>query len=323
MNLAPYWFVPDWVFHSTRRYRRFEQTRGAFEVRLHQAGSAAATGETQDAEDRDVQRAPTAPWKLEASALLKEVDARLKGHDLDGAWHNLHEAMRKEIPTLRGQELANREQILRCEVEKVQSRWRKMAIDKLTTGENDEGKRAQRLEAAQALLDDYYQNQYLKNSLLLGHMRNLFFISLIALATLLALLASNGPNPENWPEWDWKTLLAVLLFGVLGASFSATRKVKGDSGGSKIPEMAAGFSITIARTALGATPALAAYAFLKSGILTVGGGNTTSMPVALGIAFAAGFSERLVLRVLESLDGKTEDKPDNKGGRKTEGAHPA
>ena len=299
MNFVPYWFVPKWVFHSGLRYRRFAETRGPLEVKLATPPHSAL------------------PWVTEANALLLKVDARLKDHDLDGAWHNLREAIRREIPTLHGQELANREQILRCEADKVQSQWRKNVIDQLMPSEpkpafgTDEENRARRLEGAQAVLDDYYQTQYHKNSLLLGHMRNLLFISLIALIALLILFASIDPDPECWPEWGWKTLLVVLLFGVLGASFSATRKVTGDSGKSRIPELAAGFSITIARTALGATPALAAYAFLRSGMLPVGKGSKTSMPVALGIAFAAGFSERLVLRVLESLDSKT-DKPDSK-----------
>jgi hypothetical protein len=296
----PYWFVPDWVFHSTRRYRRFAQTRSAFEVKL----------------------GPSAPsWEPAATALLKKVEERLKEHDLDGAWHNLQEAMRKEIPGLHDPELVNREQILWCEAaDKVQPGWRKNAIDQLMKESEDDRKnkrnpegRALRLQDAQELLDGYYQNQYHKNSLLLGHLRNLFFIALIALLALLALFASRCPDPQPWPEWGWKTLLVIFLFGVLGASFSATRTVTDASGKSRIPELAAGFSITIARTLLGAIPALAAYAALKSGVLNVGDENRKSMPFALAIAFAAGFSERLVLNVLKSIDDKTGGESDSKG----------
>jgi hypothetical protein len=166
------------------------------------------------------------------------------------------------------------------------------------------GRRLRVSEAAQALLDDYYQNQYYKHGLVLAHMRGLVIIAMTALVTLLVLVGQTGPDLLRSDDWDWKLLLVVLLFGVLGACFSATIKVKGDTAKSKIPEMTAGFSITLARTVLGATPALAAYAFLRAKILTLGNSESTAIPAALAIAFAAGFSERLVLRLLKMLDEK-------------------
>jgi hypothetical protein len=298
-------FVPQWLFRSTRAYRRFAQARDGFTVKLE----AAAT---------------TKSWPAAAQPFLNKADGRLADQDLDGAWSLLQEAMRQEIPGLQDPELLNREQILRCEADKVQSQWRKSAIDHvMKEGQPQEG-RASRLETAQWLLDDYYQNQYYKNGLLQSQLRNLVFISLIALLALLTLIGWAGTDLAKWPDWDWKTLLVVLLFGVLGASFSATRKITDESGKSKIPEMAANFSITVARTVLGATPALAAYAFLRSGLLTVGssGAAKTPMAVVLAISFAAGFSERLVLGVLESLDSKTGSKPDKKVDPKPDGAAP-
>jgi hypothetical protein len=297
-------FVPQWFFRSTRAYRRFSQACDGFKVKL--------TG------------AKPAPWAAAAQPFLDKADERLAAQDLDGAWSLLQEGMRKEIAALHDPELSNREQILRCEAAKVRSEWRKCAVDHLMKEGQPEDGRSSRLETSQWLLDDYYQNQYYKNGLLQGQLRNLVFISLIALLALLTLIGWTGTDLTKWPDWDWKTLLLVLLFGVLGASFSATRKITDDSGKSKIPEMAASFSITVARTVLGATPALAAYAFLRSGMLTVGssGANKTPMPVVLAISFAAGFSERLVLGVLESLDNKTGGKPDNKASGKTSGAAP-
>ncbi len=280
--------MPDWIFRSTRRYRRFTHERGVLESRLPSAPSS---------------------WATPAKALLEQTDKRLGVHDLDGAWSLLLEAKRKEVPHLRGQELHNREQIFLCEAGKVESKWRKGAIDRLMSDTEDPQTLASRLEAAQALLDDYYQNQYHKNGLVLDHMRHLVLIGLTALVVLLVLVGTTSRDLLQWPEWDWKTLLVVLLFGVLGACFSATTKVTDDAvNKSKIPEMAASFSITLARTVLGATPALAAYAFLKSKILTLGGADSTPLPVALAIAFAAGFSERLVLKLLRLLDGKTSEK---------------
>jgi hypothetical protein len=290
-------FRPQWVFESTRAYRRFDSTRDSFVAK--------------DAHEGCAQLVKT---------LLEKVDRRLKDQDLDGAWFCLQEAMRQEIPHLEGQALRNREQILLSELTKVDPTWRASAIEELLKqpAEDTEKDRALRLAEAQRLMDDYFQTQYYKSGLLRDHLRNLVIISFCALLTLLILIGWSGKEPAEWPEFGWKTLLMVLTFGIVGASFSATRKVSGYSGKSKIPELAANNWVTVARTVLGATPALAAYAFLKSGMLKL---SDVNLPTVLAISFAAGFSERLVLNVLESLDrkgqsteeGKSSDKVDKKG----------
>lgn len=167
---------------------------------------------------------------------------------------------------------------------------------------------AVRLECAQAQLDDYFQNQYYKSGLLKHQMRSLVLIGLIALAALMTLIFRTKQTLDEWDDWSWQTLLVVLLFGILGASFSATLKLPTDLGKSKIPEFATSLAITLARTILGATPALAAYAFLRSGLFTIGAGTDGETPkaVALAVAFGAGFSERLVLRMLKLLDDKAD-----------------
>jgi hypothetical protein len=270
------------IFRASRRYRRFARERTVFKSKL-------------DLADK--------PWE-NADALLNQADERIKVRDLDGAWALLLEAERTEIARLSPQELKNRERIFRSEMDKVDSRWRRDAIKHLMDDFDDPDTLASRLGAAQGLLDDYYQNQYYKHGLVLAHMRGLIAIAITALMTLLVLIGQISPDLLRSDDWDWKLLLVVLLFGVLGACFSATIKVQGDTAKSKIPEMTAGFSITLARTVLGATPALAAYAFLKAKVLTIGSGESSTIPAALAVAFAAGFSERLVLRLLKLLDDK-------------------
>src|SRR4029077_1458488 len=119
--------VPEWFFRSTPKYRRLMQVRDVFQLKLN-ASSATS-------------------WAPAALALAQKADARLADYDIYGAWFVLMEAMRKEVPYLRGEELWNREQVLRCEAVKIESRWRKSAIDQLMQGgEPDEEKRARRLE---------------------------------------------------------------------------------------------------------------------------------------------------------------------------------
>ena len=286
--------VPGWIWRSTRAYRRFAQTSDSFQVKLDAAGGD--------------------PWAPQADALLKKADKHAAEHDLNGAWFCLHEAMRAELPYLHGQALRNREEVLRSESTKIDSAWRKSAIEVLLKDDGaNEKERALRLEKAQWLLDDYFQTQYYKTGLAGDQMRNLVIISFAALLMLLVLIAIWGNDLASWGEFDWKTLFVIFIFGILGASFSATRKLADDSGKSRIPEMAALGWITVARTVLGATPALFAYAFLKSDMLQIVPKN---FPTVLAVSFAAGFSERFVLKMLESLDSKGAGKGDKKDGRK-------
>jgi len=67
-------FRPQWVFRSTRAYRRFDSTRDSFVSKnAHPACAVLVT------------------------TLLEKVDGRLRDQDLDGAWFCLQEAMRLEI----------------------------------------------------------------------------------------------------------------------------------------------------------------------------------------------------------------------------------
>lgn len=290
--------APKWVFRSSGAYRRFTQ-------------SLETTRADIEAKKREE---PSPSWIPEAEWLLTTVEERLEGGDLDGAWHCLNAASRLQIPDLRDPELWDREQMLRYEAEKITTKWRRDAIGKLLDGDPQTPApehRAQRLYDAIGLLHDYFDTTYYKTRILRDHLGNLLVISVVALVVFLALLGLAGTPLSSWPAWDWKTLLAVLLFGVLGASFSATRKVSGESALSKIPEMWASGSITIARTILGAVPALAVYALLRSGLVQIATADTVKL---LAFAFVAGFSERFVLKVLGSFEAGAEEKPSPGGG---------
>jgi hypothetical protein len=75
-------------------------------------------------------------------------------------------------------------------------------------------------------------------------------------------------------------------------------------------------TIAAARIVLGAAPGLAAYVFLQSGVITLGSG----VAGALTVAFFGGFSERLIVRVAETIGGKDaasdtrDEKPDRSRG---------
>lgn len=92
--------VPEWIFSMTPRCRRFERDMDAFEQKFH------------------VDADTDPPWKPKARQSYDRARARRRNHDLDGAWFNLREAARKEIPHLTGEQLQNRKVLFLCEARK-------------------------------------------------------------------------------------------------------------------------------------------------------------------------------------------------------------
>jgi 8-oxo-dGTP pyrophosphatase MutT (NUDIX family) len=280
---------------SSPAYRRFEREHGIFKIEL---AARQVTADQQCA-------AKTAKLLLEAA----EITA-LK--DVDSAWVYLDVSRRLAILTLGPGELKSREWLIRCEVEQKLKEWRKCSAVKLLK-DSDPKDLSQTLYDVQWLLDDAFHTQYHRNKLLAHQLRNLVLVSACSLTSLLVLVGMSGTSPTSWGEWDWKKLLMVLLLGVLGACFSATTKMtgsgqsdqKGNQTKDKIPDLVSKGWVTLARIVLGATPALAAYAFLQSGVLNIGDNGIGAI---LATAFGAGFSERWVLKLLKALSGGGEDK---------------
>jgi hypothetical protein len=76
-----------------------------------------------------------------------------------------------------------------------------------------------------------------------------------------------------------------------------------------MPVLAINWWTTVGRTLAGAAAALALYAFFHSGVLAVGGvdvDNPAFQALVLAVAFAAGFSERLLERAVDLLGGANE-----------------
>jgi hypothetical protein len=95
----------------------------------------------------------------------------------------------------------------------------------------------------------------------------------------------------------------VAVFGALGACLSAIQSLGHASDGGRIPEYVASSLITITRPSLGATAALGVYAVAASGLLNISLDNKEAHLTILALAFAAGFTERLVLSAVGAAGG--------------------
>lgn len=120
-------------------------------------------------------------------------------------------------------------------------------------------------------------------------------LAIIVLSVWEPLDVGVGGLAGGETDTDWSDLAFVALFGVLGAAVSGTRP-SADRETARLPALIAAWQMVAVRPLIGAAAALAAYAFLASGSVESG-----SAGLVLGAAFAAGVSERLVLRGVESL----------------------
>ncbi|WP_437604653.1 hypothetical protein WMF20_25840 [Sorangium sp. So ce834] len=162
-------------------------------------------------------------------------------------------------------------------------------------------RRARRRLVLRSRRRDHVDSVNTSSRLLREQLWTLALLALLVLLLLVALTATARAPVQQWPAWGVRTLLGVFSFGALGATFSAARSLKGSSLRARAHAQVSDARVTLSRAVLGALPGLAAYAFLQSRVLNLGDADNSK---AFAIAFIAGFSERLVLKVAETFAGE-------------------
>jgi hypothetical protein len=235
-----------------------------------------------------------------ARQLLQQGQTSLGLKKVDDCWHFINAAKRYLASARSDPERSMTARVLLIEAKKLPE-WRQKGIVELLR----DGKLPSSGELREALWlrDDYYENRYHRISMQGEQLRAIVLIATVALGAILAIagMASTPAARITETPWDWRVLSVVLAFGVLGASFSAARGITVKDLGTLIPELTLSKWITWARTLLGASLGLAGYAFLLTGILNFGGMN---LPTAAAVAFAGGFSEQVVLKLIGTVQAK-------------------
>ena len=247
--------------------------------------------------------------RAEIHRLLEAADRALARHDLNGAWEGLFAAQEREVLTWSDSAVAARSAELLEETErKIGDHWRAKAIRGLlapigqaapdASGSRPDARDArERLSRALRLRNEGFSNTYRRLDNTRRQLALLAAVSVVIAAVLAVLLATSVVPLGRKGDPDADQVLGVILFGGLGGSFSgALSLLKAQP--KPIPQaLAEGWS-TLMRPVIGAVGALAAFAFLTAGLLGIDGATA-----AYAVAFAAGFSERLVSRAAESLAG--------------------
>ncbi len=264
-------------------------------------------------------------------SLLRHARQALDGGDIDRGWRCLHAARRLELLGLDDPELQAEAQTIREEADKLHG-WRKKAVTALVTPGEGAVTPLSSVFRAAVLRDEHYDNQAHKDALRRGHAVRLAIVLAAVVIALFVWAKAGAVSGGDWahvadrgaatpsegggaPLVDlYAALASVALFGLLGATVSAVLATPAQPGSTRIPETTSTLRVTVLRLLMGPAAAILLYFVWESKLAkAIFRFDTPDAYTMLAIAFVAGFSERLVLRVVETIAGKPADRE--------EGAH--
>lgn len=221
-------------------------------------------------------------WAAAAHDQLGNVVKCLDSNDIEGALFCLHAARRFAVYGLNKNELVTRARILREEARKIAS-WRGEAMEDLLAA-SDGDISADQLADAMKLRDEDSTNQYYRNRLAGDYLRIVLTICAAGVICLLPLMLLSGTIRMVGP---------VLLFGLLGSSFSASQALMKGKTDSFIPNV----FVLLTPVLFGAVAGLGGLAVHEylAGLLNFTGPHWGAL---LGMAFLFGM---LCQRVLARL----------------------
>jgi hypothetical protein len=311
---APHTGLAGW-FRSVRfvapaRYGRLESSLRVAEIEIDKRIDPNTTGSVMAPPPDAV--VPPLSWKDAAVSLLTDARRALTRGDIDQGWRLLHAARRMEIFGLQTSELSAFAAMLRAECDKLSS-WRQQAV-RTIVGTIEAPRAASPADLAQAALirDEHYNNQGYKDRLVRSQILLLAALLAAVMAGILGL-AFRGqlPTAPDTPPSGFLMLAAVTLFGALGGTVSAMIRASGSmTSGARIPEITSANRVTFMRILMGAASALIVQLALQSQMTWIFDAELAGRLASLNpqtayvVAFAAGFSERLVLRAVEYVAGK-------------------
>ena len=249
-----------------------------------------------------------------ALRLVKRAESEIDEGSTNTGWSCYNAAKRIEVLGYDQEQLERLRRVVLAEAqEKVQSSWRREAIIGLVDPEhaNDEqpapatGRNLPlerlALRAAMEVRDEATQNYYWKFHHLRRQLRILGVVLVVTLALLLTVVGSQPAFLFGAATTDNATLwFTSYLVGTLGGCLSAFRSYTASSLEARIPQVYTNAVLTVLRPLIGGAAGVLAFIFLVSGLISVTVERNAGI---LAVAFVAGFTERLVLHVVETVGG--------------------
>ena len=256
--------------------------------------------------------------------LFKQAAVELSDRRREAAWDLSLAARRELVHILDESERRALAVSVREEAEKVSPGWRGRAVERLMS----DGERVPTAAAlAEALrhIDAGGSNQARGQRVLRFELAILALVLLTTAVILVALLVAWLPAPQPQPSpnpsaasssplsglaTDRLVVLAVL-FGVIGACISSIQRATSRRRWMRVPGLRAAMWASLTRPLVGAAAGLVVWALAAEGVL---GDQGLGL---LAFSFAAGFSERVILRFIPDTPASSE-KPDEPGAEGTQ-----
>lgn len=252
---------------------------------------------------------PSLNWQTLSSDLLKLAKEAHERGDQDRGWPIFKAAERFSYFGLETSELPFEASAILAEATdgtKMLSGWRRAAI-LLALADKDEKLRGtlshREVVVAKRILDEHFDNRYHKHTIL---KRRLVMLTVTSLIAAVAWIAYPPLSPLLSAQSQFagvlagrRLWLAVVLMGIMGALVSGFSTSMGSSQKlARIPDELIASTVTMARISMAVITSVVVSVFLVSGLLNL---PTPSPGVLLAVAFVSGFSDRLVLRAVESI----------------------
>jgi hypothetical protein len=261
--------------------------------------------------DRDRRRrtqpdGPQAPWLDTVDALILNAERHYEAARFQAAWAHIKSAERTMLADPTDDDGAVSQSIvLFREAENIPGRRGKAIKDLLGDADGNlradlSANRSRIIEAAR-LRDDYSETQYYRLELRRRHLINVFFV-LVGGLVLLIWLTKCG-KIELFAGHT-RTLVAVILFGMLGAALSVAQSLATSDVSQKVPMQLMGSFMIWLRPVVGGTAAVIAYALLLANQhlkVFFEGRFGIEMTVVIVVAIIAGFSERFIVGAMNSI----------------------
>jgi hypothetical protein len=245
------------------------------------------------------------PYQAALSFFSKALTAFYQ-HDFEGSWKCLSEARRLELAIMESNELAAERLAIEEEGRTKLNGWRYAAFKKLIK-EYEEEDKIEYLVRALSLIADSQQTTFYNISLirmqakLMACLLILLSIMFLAFSTQLSGLQESLPEKGDLvPNHYWIILVSSFLLGSMGASVSALMSFSQPQT-LRVPDRLMDFIITLVRPVIGGASALVSTFFFLSGIIH---GEKFNLAFLFVVAFAFGFSERLVMKSVGNIEAK-------------------
>lgn len=283
-------------------------------------------------------------WERDVTDLLAKVETALEEGQIEDGWRYFHAAQRLEthgLEALDERESAEREadgevagpepdaletraRTVRREALDVLGGWRKRTVEELLGQDGlADDVTGEAVREASKVLHEQYESVHLKRYYLQVQFNQLFwlgtavgfaFVVLTLVPTVLGgsffqppfdVLLADGSEMRSPTVTSSGFAVFVALAGMAGASLFGMRSLQKERVSTRVAQRITGLAVTWARGLIGAVSALVFYFLLQTPFVGDFGGTTPALFIVVG--FAAGYSERMVSRAVETVSGATTD----------------